>query len=276
MDGSNKYTLLLMRDDRQVRHLRLRPFWLKLFIWMLLFLFIFAGGGIWGSYYFWNKGRADAALLAQLERQNADLSIKVERLQNMETLIGASEKAPLDPVLDTGPAETPPGDSTHASGVPAGGLPILVDVGDNSTLADNATSTVNATLTGNSTLLGNATAPEDGEVGASTPGDATPVKLENIYLRANSSKTLRLSMNFVNASGKAVRGYATLKLLTTSGEVPAIVPAEDLDFQITRMKRVTTTFPLPENVSMDSVESVRISVFVNETEVLTEEAALEK
>ena len=43
MDGSNKYTLLLMRDDRQVRHLRLRPFWLKLFIWMLLLVFVVGG-----------------------------------------------------------------------------------------------------------------------------------------------------------------------------------------------------------------------------------------
>ena len=259
MANSNKYTVLVMRDDTQVRRMRFSPFWLKFFLWFLLILAAVAGAGSWGSYYFWEKGRAQETRLAQLERQNADLGIKLERLQNMETLIGASESTPLDPVLDTGPTATTPTEDRTLSGVGAGDLPVLVDAGGN------------ATATGNATVAeildsANATAP-DGE---------DPVKLENINLRANSNKTLRLGVSFVNTTGKSIRGYASLALLTPSGEVSATVPSDDLDFQMKRMKRATTTFPLPEGVTMEDVEAVRINVFVDEAEVLSQDIPLDK
>ena len=176
----------------------------------------------------------------------------------METLIGASESTPLDPVLDTGPTAAPPTDDRTLSGVGPGDLPALVDAG-------------NATASGNATAL-------EGQA----PANATslegedPVKLENINLRANSNKTLRLGVSFVNTTGKSIRGYASLALLTPSGEVPATVPSDDLDFQMTRMKRATTTFPLPEGVTMDDVEAVRINVFVDETEILSQDIPLDK
>ncbi len=259
MAKSNKYTVLIMRDDTQVRRMRFSPFWLKFFLWFLLILAAIAGAGSWGSYYFWEKGRAQETRLVQLERQNADLGIKLERLQNMETLIGASESTPLDPVLDTGPTAATPTEDKTLSGVGPGDLPVLVDVAGNATATGNATA-----LEG--PVLANATA-SDGE---------DPVKLENINLRANSNKTLRLGVSFVNTTGKPVRGYASLTLLTPAGEVPATVPADDLDFQMARMKRATTTFPLPEGVSMDDVEAVRINVFVDEVEIFTQDVPLEK
>ena len=38
MANSNKYTVLIMRDDTQVRRMRFSPFWLKFFLWFLLIL----------------------------------------------------------------------------------------------------------------------------------------------------------------------------------------------------------------------------------------------
>lgn len=259
MTNSNKYTVLVMRDDTQVRRMRFSPFWLKFFLWFLLILAAIAGAGSWGSYYFWEKGRAQENRLAQLERQNADLGIKLERLQNMETLIGASESTPLDPVLDTGPTAATPTEDKTSNNVGPGDLPALVDVAGNATATGNATDFAGP-------APNNATAP-DGE---------DPVKLENINLRANSSKTLRLGVSFVNTTGKSIRGYASLTLLTPSGQVPATVPSDDLDFQMARLKRATTTFPLPEGVTMDDVEAVRITVFVDEAEVLSQDVTLEK
>ena len=259
MANNNKYTVLVMRDDTQVRRMRFSPFWLKFFCWFLFILVLVAGAGSWGVYYFWEKGRAQETRLAQLERQNADLGIKLERLQNMETLIGASESTPLDPVLDTGPTATTPTEDRALNGVGPGDLPALVDV------------------SGNATATGNATAAKalDSD-NATSPDGEEPVKLENVNLRANSSKTLRLGISFVNTTGKSIRGYASLTLLTASGEVPATVPSDDLDFQMTRMKRATTTFPLPEGVNMDDVQAVRINVFVDETEVLSQDVTLDK
>ncbi len=259
MGNSKKYTVLLMRDDTQVRRLRFSPFWLKLFGCALFFLAVVAGVGSWGTYYFWQKERALSADLVRLERHNSDLSIKLERLQNMETLIGASENTPLAPVLDTGPGTADPIDKTAPGGAPLHDLPALVDVEGNATLPANATAPEEI-------LAGNATAPEG----------ALPVRLENINLRVHSSKTLRLSVSFVNTSGKAVRGYAALSLITAGGAQPVTIPAEDLDFQMARLKRATTTFPLPEGVSMDDVQAVRIAVFVNEVEVLSEDVPLDR
>lgn len=259
MKNDKKYTVLLMRDDTQVRRLRFSPFWLKLFSWMLFFLVLIAGVGSWGTYYFWQKERALNAGLVQLERHNSDLSIKLERLQNMETLIGASESTPLDPVLDTGPSSATPRDDTAPGNVSLHNLPALVDV------------------EGNATLAANATVPEESfSDNATSPEGAVPVKLENINLRAHSSKTLRLSVSFVNTSGKSIRGYASLSLVTAEGTQPVTVPTEDLDFQMARMKRASTTFPLPEGVNMDDVEAVRISVFVDETEILSEDVPLDR
>ena len=259
MANNNKYTVLVMRDDTQVRRMRFSPFWLKFFLWFLLILATIAAAGSWGSYYFWEKGRAQETRLAQLERQNADLGIKLERLQNMETLIGASESTPLDPVLDTGPTAATPTEDKTLGGMGPGDLPVLVDV------SGNATATGNATIS-EGPATANATAPDGEEA----------VKLENINLRANSNKTLRLGVSFVNTTGKSIRGYASLTLLTPSGEVPATVPSDDLDFQMARMKRATTTFPLPEGVTMGDVEAVRINVFVDEVEIFTQDVPLEK
>ena len=262
MTNNSKYTVLVMRDDTQVRRLRFSPFWLKLFLWTLLVLAVVAGAGSWGSYYFWEKGRSQENRLAQLERQNADLGIKLERLQNMETLIDASESTPLDPVLDTGPTAATPAEDRLLGGAPGLGLhnmPALVDV------AANATNAVNATAE-------NTIAPAN----ATTPDGEAVVKLENIHLRANSSKTLRLSVSFVNTTDKSVRGYASLVLLTASGEVPATVPSDDLDFQMARLKRTTTTFPLPEGVAMADVQAVRINVFVDEVEIFSQDVPLEQ
>ena len=257
--SSNKYTILIMRDDTQVRRMRFSPFWLKLFCWMLFLVVLVAGAGSWGVYYFWQKERAVNTRLVELERHNSDLSIRLERLQNMETLLGASENTPLDPVVDTGPTPATPNDDDAADGVTLNDLPALVDVAGNATLADNATLP-------ESTAMGNATAPEG----------APPVKLENINLRIHSSKTLRLAVSFVNTTGKSIRGYAALSLETAAGETPVTVPVEDLDFQMARLKRATTTFPLPEGVLMDDVQAVLITVFVDETQVLTEKIPLER
>ena len=258
MGTDNKYTVLLMRDDTQVRRLRFSPFWLKLFGWMLFFLVVIAGAGSWGTYYFWQKERVLDAHLVQLERNNSDLSIKLERLQNMETLIGASESTPLDPVLDTGPTAATPRDEPAPGAVRLNDLPALVDASANATAAVNATESP-------AEVLANATTSENPE---------PVVKLENINLRANSSKTLRLGISFVNTTGKPIRGYAALSLVTPAGVQPLTIPADDLDFQMARMKRATTTFPLPEGVSVDDVEAVRITVFVDEAEILSQEVPL--
>ena len=261
MGIDNKYTVLLMRDDTPVRRLRFSPFWLKFFGWTLFFLVVIASAGSWGTYYFWQKERALDAHLVQLERNNSDLSIKLERLQNMETLIGASESTPLDPVLDTGPTEATPRDESAPGGVHLNDLPALVDASANATAPEDA---VNATEPAGENFT-NSTAPENAE---------PVVKLENINLRANSSKTLRLSISFVNTTGKSIRGYASLSLVTPEGVQAVTIPADDLDFQMARMKRATTTFPLPEGVNMDDVEAVRITVFVDEVEILSQDTPL--
>ena len=253
--------MLLMRDDTHVRRLRFSPFWLKFFGWTLFLLVVIAGAGSWGTYYFWQKERALGTQLAQLERNNSDLSIKLERLQNMETLIGASESTPLDPVLDTGPTAATPRDEPAPGEVRLNDLPALVDASANSTAPEDA---ANATAPAGDALT-NSTAPESAE---------PMVKLENINFRANSSKTLRLSVSFVNTTGKSIRGYAALSLITPAGVQPVTIPPDDLDFQMTRMKRATTTFPLPEGVAMDDVEAVRITVFVDEAEVLSQDMPL--
>ena len=256
----SKYTILIMRDDTQARHMRFSPVWIKIFLWFILILVLLAAAGIWGTHYFWDKGRAQESRLVHLERQNAELNIKLERLQNMESLIGASENA-IMPVVDSGPADSTPADEVMPGSVDLTALPGLVDAVANSTDTNS---------TGENPE--NVEPMADGS-GAPNP-DNSPVRLENINLRVNSPKTLRLSVDFVNVVGRQIRGHATLDLITSSGEVSAVVPTQDLDFVMARMKRGTTTFPLPEGVNMADVEKVRLTVHVNEEVVLIQEVPL--
>ncbi|WP_319581772.1 hypothetical protein [uncultured Pseudodesulfovibrio sp.] len=108
--SDSKYSVLFMRDDRDVTRYRLSPFWLKMFVFSQVFLLLCAAGGI----YMGVRGfRINAALQSEkkgLEQRLVDAEVRLERLGNMEKILESYDPAELQSLLSaaTTEAEQPP------------------------------------------------------------------------------------------------------------------------------------------------------------------------
>jgi hypothetical protein len=103
--SDSKYSVLFMRDDRDVTRYRLSPFWLKMFVFSQVFLLLCAVGGI----YMGVRGfRINAALQSQkkdLEQRLVDAEVRLERLGNMEKILESYDPAELQSLLSAATTE---------------------------------------------------------------------------------------------------------------------------------------------------------------------------
>ncbi|OIQ50722.1 hypothetical protein BerOc1_02663 [Pseudodesulfovibrio hydrargyri] len=103
--SDSKYSVLFMRDDRDVTRYRLSPFWLKMFVFSQVFLLLCAAGGI----YMGVRGfRVNAALQSQkkdLEQRLVDAEVRLERLGNMEKILESYDPAELQSLLSAATTE---------------------------------------------------------------------------------------------------------------------------------------------------------------------------
>ncbi len=99
--SDSKYSVLFMRDDRDVTRYRVSPFWLKMFICTQVFLFLCAAGGIYmgvrgfkinSGLHVENKG---------LEQRLVDAEVRLERLGNMEKILQSYDPAELQSLLSS-------------------------------------------------------------------------------------------------------------------------------------------------------------------------------
>lgn len=91
----NKYNIILMRDDTSVKRYRLSSLWLKLTIFLFLFLIASSLTGGYLAYVFFdeknelaNKYKQDLILLEETER-------KLKRLQNIEKILASYNEEEL-------------------------------------------------------------------------------------------------------------------------------------------------------------------------------------
>jgi hypothetical protein len=103
--SDSKYSVLFMRDDRDVTRYRLSPFWLKMFVFSQVFLLLCAVGGI----YMGVRGfRVNAALQSEkkgLEQRLVDAEVRLERLGNMEKILESYDPAELQSLLSAATTE---------------------------------------------------------------------------------------------------------------------------------------------------------------------------
>lgn len=103
--SDSKYSVLFMRDDRDVTRYRISPFWLKMFIFTQVFLFLCAAGGI----YMGVRGfKINAGLQVEnkrLEQRLVDAEVRLERLGNMEKILESYDPAELQSLLSAATSE---------------------------------------------------------------------------------------------------------------------------------------------------------------------------
>jgi len=103
--SDSKYSVLFMRDDRDVTRYRVSPFWLKMFIFTQIFLFLCAAGGI----YMGVRGfKINSNLQGEnkgLEQRLVDAEVRLERLGNMEKILQSYDPAELQSLLSAATSE---------------------------------------------------------------------------------------------------------------------------------------------------------------------------
>lgn len=103
--SDSKYSVLFMRDDRDVTRYRVSPFWLKMFIFTQVFLFLCAAGGI----YMGVRGfKVNIGLQTEnkgLEQRLVDAEVRLERLGNMEKILQSYDPTELQSLLSAATTE---------------------------------------------------------------------------------------------------------------------------------------------------------------------------
>ncbi|WFS63228.1 hypothetical protein LF599_03425 [Pseudodesulfovibrio thermohalotolerans] len=97
--SDSKYSVLFMRDDRDVSRYRLSPFWLKMFVFSQIFLLLCAVGGIYMGVRGFRINNALQTEKKGLEQRLVDAEVRLERLGNMEKILESYDATELQSLL---------------------------------------------------------------------------------------------------------------------------------------------------------------------------------
>ena len=224
--SDSKYSVLFMRDDADVRRYRVRPFWLKLFLYSILFLVLLAAGGVYLGISSYNAKQTLELEKKALKNRLVEAEVRLERLGNMEKILKSYDQGELQALLSAGPAAEPAEDQ-----------PPKVDLD---------------------------------EVFQKT--DAGLVGVENLQARLSGGKlTVSFELNNLQSSGQ-LSGLADMQVVTDTGNVLEVeVNKNDTSFQISRFKRIRTTFALPEGVEKKNLFGIRLEITGGDDKVIYSE-----
>lgn len=97
--SNSKYSVLFMRDDRDVTRYRISPFWLKIFVFSQVFLLLCAAGGIYMGVRGFKLNNKLQVENKGLEQRLVDAEVRLERLGNMEKILQSYDPAELQSLL---------------------------------------------------------------------------------------------------------------------------------------------------------------------------------
>jgi len=256
--SSSKYSVLFMRDDDQVRRLRLNPIWFKIFIYILLFILICAVGGVYATYALWQRNLDLTAERNQLEREAQEVQVRLERLQNVEKILQANDPAelqallgPIAPVVVPADPATPPAASEPEANATA--APVTP-----------AETTPAETPPAETPVVEPQAPRESIDLVALLPNiDKKKVSIDDFALTTVDKNRLNLRFMLTNFASEQtlVAGKIQISLLTKKGEViPLDIRDDSLLFQIPRFKAIETRLPVPDPLTIDDLFAVRMEI----------------
>ncbi len=104
--SDSKYSVLFMRDDRDVTRYRVSPFWLKMFLFSQVFLFLCAAGGIYMGVRGFTINTDLQSDNKDLEQRLVDAEVRLERLGNMEKILQSYDPNELQSLLSAATTTT--------------------------------------------------------------------------------------------------------------------------------------------------------------------------
>jgi len=103
--SDSKYSVLFMRDDRDVTRYRVSPFWLRMFVFSQIFLLLCAAGGIYMGIRGFGINSALKKENKALEQRLVDAEVRLERLGNMEKILESYDPTELQSLLSAATTE---------------------------------------------------------------------------------------------------------------------------------------------------------------------------
>lgn len=103
--SDSKYSVLFMRDDRDVTRYRISPFWLKMFVFTQVFLVLCAAGGIYMGVRGFKVNQSLQTENKALEQRLVDADVRLERLGNMEKILESYDPTELQSLLSAATTE---------------------------------------------------------------------------------------------------------------------------------------------------------------------------
>lgn len=272
-----------MRDDGNVRRLRVSPFALRLLLTTLFIVPALAVLGIWAAITFWtgNMNLVDAN--RDLTREVKEMRVELERLSNLEVLLEredpvrlhaliAPRKAPRPSVPAQESAGTPPvakGTPENAAAgaptpeaTPSGGDAVAAQPDDEATV-QSAASDVQAPAT--SPLFNDDTAPAPRrDVSPINNGQA---RIEDVQAQVSPQGKIRVTFSLSNAdTSKQLAGHVVMVAIDGKGVGHDLsIPAEAADFRISRFKKIVASARLPQGLSSGDISLVAIEIRSGDT-----------
>lgn len=223
---AEKISLLIMRDNGEVRSVRIRRSLLFLLLFMCAVMPFLLGGALWFGADVWLAHRALFARHNAMQQEYLEAKATAARLSDIEQLVQAAEAQNSAQVLQNirradaqAVAQPPEGDPAHETGVSIDG-------------------------------------PGHVEFPAVNSGK---VQTDNVTIRQMSGRSLRISLDLSNPDPTTpVAGKIVCILTTANGQtLPLrVFPQSADDFRISRFKRVVLTAPLPPNVNAADAQVV--------------------
>ncbi len=228
MTKDGRYSVLVMRDDAQVRRFRVSLGLMRGLAWGLAALLLAAGLGIFAGLRFWTEGARLTDEKKALERRLIEAEVRLERLSNVEKILKSNDPEELQALI--GGASPLSGEARSTSGASAS-----AGAGDAARPLDLAE------------LFGHQ--------------DLKLAGMENLQLRLTGENAqVRLDINNLQPE-KLLNGRVELLLVTASGRTEQIgAPEADLAFSIQRFKRIQTSFALPKGMDRASLFALRVVI----------------
>ncbi|MBF0480519.1 MAG: hypothetical protein HQK81_00970 [Desulfovibrionaceae bacterium] len=242
--AKSKYTVIIMRDDADVKRFKAGPALLRFAGYLVSALVLAAAGGVFGAYRLW---RANAVVVEEkkaLEQRLAGVNIKLERLQNIERILVSNDPSELKTLLATIAPETQPKNA---------------DKNADKAAAKDAAAAATAPPPP-------APAEPDKTQTAKGPFEGIPkvdlnvVGVENISMRFDA-KGLVLGFGLKNVDPKStISGNVGLALITASGQLVDVSAKEELGFKIQLFKQMTANIALPPSLSKADVAGLKLTI----------------
>lgn len=95
----SKLNILLMRDNANVRRYRLSPFWIRLVVYLAVFLVLLAAGGGYAGFRYWKENRGLVKENRKLRRDIMEARMELERLENIDKIIKSNDPEELQSLI---------------------------------------------------------------------------------------------------------------------------------------------------------------------------------